>query len=374
MNFEQGPIRPPSEADSLFVRVTRNCPWNKCLFCHVYKGKKFSRRTVEEIKDDIMTMEKGASRVESYALKLDSSGRISREVLEYIYKHEPDLLQIAFWLYRGGKNVFLQDGDNLVMPADQLAEVLLFIKEQFPTVERITTYTRARTAGRRSLAELTMLKEAGLTRVHVGLETGCNPLLDYMRKGITAEEHIEAGIKIKEAGLSLSEYVILGLGGRKMWKEHALETAKVLSKIDPNFIRLRTLAMREDIPLLEKVQAGEFQPSNDDEIVIEEKLLLENLSGTGYLVSDHILNLLEDVEGNLIQDMPSMLGVIDSYLGLPAEERANFCLGRRLGIYRYMRDMQDTERYEQVKKLKKLLHESGQDQNEFLIQYRGNFI
>lgn len=374
MNFEQGPIRPPSEAESLFVRVTRNCPWNKCLFCHVYKGKKFSRRTVEEIKDDLLTMERGASRVESYALKLDSSGKITREVLEYVYHHEPDLLQIAFWLYRGGKNIFLQDGDNLVMPADQLAEVLAFIKEQFPTVERITTYTRARTAGRRSLAELTMLKEAGLTRVHIGLETGCNPLLEYMRKGITAEEHIEAGIKIKEAGLSLSEYVILGLGGRKMWKDHALETAKVLSKIDPNFIRLRTLAMREEIPLLEKVQAGEFQPCSDDEIAIEEKLLLENLSGTGYLVSDHILNLLEDVEGNLVQDIPFMLRVIDGYLGLPTEERVNFCLGRRLGIYRYMRDMQDTERYGQVKKLKKLLDESGQDQDEFLIQYRGNFI
>ena len=374
MNFEQGPIRPPSEAESLFVRVTRNCPWNKCLFCHVYKGKKFSRRTVEEIKDDLLTMERGASRVESYALKLDSSGKITREVLEYVYHHEPDLLQIAFWLYRGGKNIFLQDGDNLVMPAGQLAEVLAFIKEQFPTVERITTYTRARTAGRRSIAELTMLKEAGLTRVHIGLETGCNPLLEYMRKGITAEEHIEAGIKIKEAGLSLSEYVILGLGGRKMWKEHAQETAKVLSKIDPNFIRLRTLAMREEIPLLEKVQAGEFQPCSDDEIAIEEKLLLENLSGTGYLVSDHILNLLEDVEGNLVQDIPFMLRVIDGYLGLPAEERVNFCLGRRLGIYRYMRDMQDTERYGQVKKLKKLLDESGQDQDEFLIQYRGNFI
>jgi biotin synthase-like enzyme len=374
MNFEQGPIRPPSEAESLFVRVTRNCPWNKCLFCHVYKGKKFSRRTVEEIKDDLLTMERGASRVESYALKLDSSGKITREVLEYVYHHEPDLLQIAFWLYRGGKNIFLQDGDNLVMPAGQLAEVLAFIKEQFPTVERITTYTRARTAGRRSMAELTMLKEAGLTRVHIGLETGCNPLLEYMRKGITAEEHIEAGIKIKEAGLSLSEYVILGLGGRKMWKEHALETAKVLSKIDPNFIRLRTLAMREEIPLLEKVQAGEFQPCSDDEIAIEEKLLLENLSGTGYLVSDHILNLLEDVEGNLVQDIPFMLRVVDGYLELPAEERENFCLGRRLGIYRYMRDMQDTERYGQVKKLKKLLDESGQDQDEFLIQYRGNFI
>ena len=153
-------------------------------------------------------------------------------MLEYIYHHEPNLLQIAFWLYRGGKNVFLQDGDNLTMPADKLAEILIFIREQFPTVERITTYTRAKTAGRRSVAELAMLKEAGLTRVHVGLETGYNPLLDYMRKGITAEEHIEAGLKIKEAGLSLSEYVILGLGGRSMWKEHALETAKVLSKID----------------------------------------------------------------------------------------------------------------------------------------------
>lgn len=329
---------------------------------------------MEEIKDDILAMERGASRVESYALKIDSSGRITREVLEYIYHHEPNLLQIAFWLYRGGKNVFLQDGDNLTMPADKLAEILIFIREQFPTVERITTYTRAKTAGRRSVAELAMLKEAGLTRVHVGLETGYNPLLDYMRKGITAEEHIEAGLKIKEAGLSLSEYVILGLGGRSMWKEHALETAKVLSKIDPNFIRLRTLAMREDIPLLEKVHLGEFQLSNDDEIVVEEKLLLENLHGTGYLVSDHILNLLEDVEGNLARDKTSMLKIIDNYLSLPAEERANFCLGRRLGIYRYMRDMEDAERYEQVSKLRRHLIETGQDQDEFLIQYRGNFI
>ena len=110
MNFEQGPIRPPSEADSLFVRVTRNCPWNKCLFCHVYKGKKFSRRSVEEIKDDILAMERGASRVESYALKIDSSGRITREVLEYIYHHEPNLLQIAFWLYRAGKTFFCRMG------------------------------------------------------------------------------------------------------------------------------------------------------------------------------------------------------------------------------------------------------------------------
>lgn len=374
MHFEQGPIRPPSEAESLFVRVTRNCPWNKCLFCHVYKGEKFSRRSVEEIKDDILAMEKAASRVESYALKLDSSGRITRDVLEYIYHREPDLLQIAFWLYRGGKNVFLQDGDNLIMPADKLVEVLHFIKEQFPSVERITTYTRAKTAGKRSVEELAALKEAGLTRVHVGLETGYDPLLDFVRKGITAEEHIEAGLKIKEAGLSLSEYVILGLGGREMWKEHALETARVLSRIDPHFIRIRTLAMREDIPLLEKVHSGEFQPSNDDETVIEEKLLLENLSGTGYLVSDHILNLLEDVEGDLAHDKPSMLGVVDSYLAMPTEERANFCLGRRLSIYRYMRDMNDTKRYEQVKKLRQHLKDTGQDQDEFLIQYRGNFI
>jgi biotin synthase-like enzyme len=374
MSFEQGPIRPPSEAESLFIRVTRNCPWNKCLFCPVYKGEKFSRRTVKEIKEDLKSLHEAAVRIKAYAFKAGDGVNITRDTLELVYRQEPELFHVALWLYRGGKNVFLQDADNLIMPAEQLAEVLSFIKEQFPTVERITTYTRAKTVSRRSVSELKVLQEAGLSRVHIGLETGYDPLLLYMRKGVTAEEHIQAGLKVKEAGLSLSEYVILGLGGRKMWREHALDTARVLSIIDPHFIRVRTLSMREGIPLLEKVQTGEFQPLKDDEIVREERLLLDNLDGSGYYVSDHILNLLEEVEGNLSHDKPAMIGVIDRYLDMPGEKRANFRLGRRLGFYRYLRDMGDEGHYFQVEALRKRLQEEGRDEDEFLEEYRGRYL
>jgi hypothetical protein len=329
---------------------------------------------VQEIKEDINFLKEAAVKVKAYALRLGSGVHITRETMELIYRQEPSLFHVAFWLYRGGKNVFLQDADNLVMPAEQLAEVISYLKEHFPTVERITTYARAKTVSRRSVSELKMLQEAGLSRVHIGLETGHDPLLLYMRKGVTAEEHIRAGLKIKEAGLSLSEYVVLGLGGRQMWREHALDTARVLSIIDPHFIRVRTLSMREGIPLLEKVQSGEFQPLKDDEIVREERLFLDNLTGTGYFISDHILNLLEEVEGSLFHDKPAMIGVIDRYLDMPAEKRVNFRLGRRLGVYRYLRDMGDAGRYSQMEALRKRLQEEGRDEDEFLEEYRGRYL
>jgi radical SAM superfamily enzyme YgiQ (UPF0313 family) len=374
MSFEQGPIRPPSEAESLFIRVTRNCPWNKCLFCPSYKRKKFSRRTVEEIKKDIGAIQEALTKVKSYALKLGEGLNITRRTLEVVYHREPELLQVAFWLFRGGKNVFLQDGDNLVMPAEQLAEVLSLIREQFPTVERITTYSRAKTVTRRSVSELQMVREAGLNRIHIGLESGHDPLLEYMRKGVTAAEHIEAGLKVKEAGLSLSEYVLLGLGGHKMWREHALDTAKVLSAIDPHFIRIRTLTVRGGTPLQEKIRTQEFQLLDDDGVVHEERLLLENLRAGSYVVSDHILNLLEEIEGDLSRDRETLLGVIDRYLGMPGEKRANFRIGRRLGLYRYLRDMGDMQRYSQVEAIRKRLVEEGRDEEEFLEECRRRYV
>ncbi|MDO9536627.1 MAG: radical SAM protein [Bacillota bacterium] len=374
MSYEQGPIRPPSEAESLFVRVTRNCPWNKCLFCPAYKRKKFSRRPVDEIKADILEMKKEVDKVKSYLSKFNGADGFPREALELIYRQEPELLQIALWLFRGGKNVFLQDGDNLNMPAEKLAEVLTFLREQFPTVERITTYARSKTACRRSVSELKMLKDAGLTRVHIGLESGHDPLLKYMDKGVTAEEHVEGGLKIKEAGLSLSEYVLLGLGGRAMWKGHALDTAKVLSRIDPHYIRIRTLAIREGIPLYEQYQAGEFEPLDDDGLALEEKLLFENLSGSSYVVSDHMLNLLEEVQGSLAHDKPFMLGVMDSYLSMTEEKRANFSLGRRMGIYRYLRDMNDMGLFNQVEGVRKRLRDEGKDIAQFLTEYKGRYV
>ncbi len=374
MTFEQGPIRPPSEAESLLVRVSRNCPWNQCQFCPVYKGTRFSRRSKDEVKKDIAAMKEAADRVKAVALKEGAGGTVTRDVLEAVYRRDPSLLQVALWLYRGGKNVFLQDADSLVVSPEDLVEILTFVREQFPTVERITTYARSRSVARRSVEQLKQLKEAGLTRVHIGMETGHDPLLEYMRKGSTAEEHIQAGIKVKEAGLSLSEYIILGLGGQKFWRDHALDTARVLSQIDPHYIRVRTLAVREGIPLQQDVESGEFQLLHDDDIVREERLLLENLQGTGYFVSDHILNLLEEVEGKLPEDLPHMIGVIDRYLALPDDQRANFRLGRRMGYYRRLDELKDGERYYQVEALLASLKKEGQDPDEMLTQRRGHFL
>lgn len=374
MTFEQGPIRPPSEAESLLIRVSRNCPWNQCLFCPVYKEARFSKRSRDEVKQDIAAMKEAADHVRAIAFQQGTGGAVTREILEAVYRKDPSLVQVALWLYRGGKNVFLQDADSLVMPPDDLAEILAFVCEQFPTVERITTYARSKTVARRSVDQLRQLKDAGLTRVHIGLETGHDPLLKYMRKGATSEEHVQAGLRVKEAGLSLSEYVILGLGGQKLWREHAGDTARVLNRIDPHFIRIRTLALREGIPLQQDVDSGHFQLMHDDDIVCEERLLLENLQVTGYFISDHILNLLEEVEGKIPDDIPHMIGTIDRYLSLPDDQRTNFRLGRRMGLYRHLGDMNEGERYYQVEAILSGLKNEEQDPDNILARRRGKFI
>ncbi len=374
MTFEQGPIRPPSEAESLLVRVTRNCPHNKCLFCAVYKGKKFSKRDPEEVKDDIRAIKRAVDKVKSYAFRLGFANHITQEVLQEIYQLEPNLLQVAYWLYRGGRNVFLQDADSLVIPTAQLIDIITFLKEELPTVERITTYSRSRTIFRKSISDLKLLKAAGLNRIHVGLETGHDPLLQYMQKGLTARHHLEAGLKVKEAGISLSEYVLLGLGGQDLWREHALDTAKLLTSIDPDFIRIRTLSIRQGFPLQEKIESGEFKLMDDDAIVREERLMLENLDGTGYLISDHFFNLLEEVEGRLPGDIPNMIGVVERYLSMPEEKRINFCLGRRMGYYRYLRDMGNGERYAYVEGIRNRLEQAEQNVQDFLIRCRGDYI
>jgi len=145
--------------------------------------------------------------------------------------------------------------------------------------------------------------------------------------------------------------VILGLGGKAMWREHAIETAKVLNQIDPDFIRVRTLKVLKTMPLHEKVEKGEFVLSSDGEIVVEERLLITNLEGiTSTFVSDHILNLLEEVEGKLPEEKGKMLDLIDRYLALPAEEKTNFRLGRRAGVYRSVDDLSNLELKGRVEK------------------------
>ncbi len=183
--YEQGVIRPPSEASSLLVRVTRNCPWNQCVFCPAYKGVKFSRRTVDEVKKDIDAM----------AAEYGRSVRVN--------------------------SVFLQDADSLVLPTDDLVTILEYLRERFPRIERITTYARARTLKRKSVDDLRRLKEAGLTRVHAGLESGSEKVLQLIKKGLTPEEIVTGGRHVMDAGLELSEYVMPGIGGLALSEEHA---------------------------------------------------------------------------------------------------------------------------------------------------------
>jgi radical SAM superfamily enzyme len=299
--FEQGVIRPPSEASSLLVRVTRNCPWNQCVFCPAYKGVKFSRRTVEEVKKDIDAMAKEYGR----------NGRIS--------------------------SVFLQDADNLVLPTDDLIAILHYLKEKFPKVERITTYARARTLKRKRVEELIRLREAGLTRVHAGMESGAASVLKLIKKGLTPEEIVTGGRHVMDAGLELSEYIMPGIGGRSFSEEHARETAAVLNQIRPHFIRVRTFAMHPASPMQKMVQEGTFVPMADDEIVAEIRLLVENLDEmhSYFSSNDFSLNLLMEVDGFLHEKKTSMLKLLDAFLALSKKEKQVYILLQRSGYFRY---------------------------------------
>ena len=346
--IEQGPIRPPSEAQSLLLRVTRNCSWNNCEFCHIYKGKKFSLRTVEEVKRDIDAIQGIVSEIQSLSSNMGFAGEVNAAVVRAVL-HGPrpypeGYRSIILWLHRGGENVFLQDANNLAHRTKDMVEILTYLKKTFPTVRRITTYSRARTIARKSLEELQALHDAGLSRIHVGLESGYDPLLKLVQKGVTAKELIDAGQKVKQSGISLSEYIMPGLGGKAMWREHAIETARVLCQIDPDFIRVRTFKALEIMPVYRRIESGELELMNDDEIIVEERLLIENLDGiTSYFASDHILNLLEELDGKFPEAKETMLAAIDRYLAMGLEERNNFRLGRRAGYYRTLDDMLNPE-------------------------------
>jgi len=356
VQFEQGPIRPPSEAYSLLLRVTRNCPWNRCEFCHTYKKEKFSLRSAEEVKKDIDVVQEIVSEIRAFSWRYGFGGEVTVPLVNLILEdpeyQEDGFRNVALWLYDGGKNVFLQDGDNLILKTDQMVEILEHLRKTFPSVERITTYARAKTISKKKVDELRELHRAGLSRIHIGLESGYDLLLQYVKKGVTASEHVDAGRKVKESGISLSEYVILGLGGKGMWREHALETAKVLNQINPDFIRVRTLKVLKTMILYRKIEQGEFIPLSDDEIVEEERLLIQQLEGiTSTFVSDHILNLLQEVEGRFPEEKEKMLKSIDRYLALANHEKNNFRLGRRIGVYQSVEDLSKPGLREQVDKV-----------------------
>ncbi len=344
--FEVGPYRPPSEAYSLLIRATRNCSWNKCRFCMMYKGERLELRPVAEIKTGI---DVAARAYEDILALAEHNGVPNVTAAEGVLARPPSEAHyhVANWVYgSGARHVFLQDSNSIIMPTTDLVAVLQHLAARFPQVTRVTSYGRADTAAHKHPHELAALRQAGLTRLHLGLETGHDPLLKLINKGVTAARAVEGGRKVVAAGIELSEYVILGLGGEALWRQHARNTAAVLNRIGPDFIRVRTLTLKDNMPLGEDTASGSFRRLGDDGIIAEEKMLLENLDCTARFVSDHITNLLMELEGQLPGDRGIMLGTIARYQGMSQADRENFRIGRRSGIYAYLDDMLHPDRRE----------------------------
>ena len=218
------------------------------------------------------------------------------------------------------------------MKTELLVEIVAFLRETFPTLERVCSYARGKTVFRKKPEELRRLRETGLSRLHIGLESGDDEVLAYVQKGATADEMVQAGRKAIEAGFELSEYVMPGLGGRERWEQHAKNTARVLNEINPHFIRLRTLHLVRGTPLYEKAERGEFHVNSIEGVLIEIRRFIEDLEVTSELItSDYAFNFfMGEVDGKLPGDKENLLKSIDRalmYWRQKGEPKRNLFLG-----------------------------------------------
>lgn len=275
--YYEGPIyRPPSEADSLLIQATVGCPHNKCSFCMIYKkGPPYRVRSVTDICADI-----------------DKAREIYGDHV---------------------RTLFFPAGNTIAMPTTDLAAICRHAGKRFPELSRITVYGSSAYIVKKSADELKALREAGLSRIHVGLESGDDTVLARIKKGTTAAEQIEAGLMVKAAGIELSEYLILGIGGVALSEAHARNTAQALSAIAPDFVRLRTLVPKINTLLLHQIQKGRFHLLTPHQVLAETKRLLEQLDGPTHLASDHYSNYI-NLTGDLPADRARLLAEIDEAL------------------------------------------------------------
>jgi len=286
----EGPIyRPPSEADSLLIQATVGCPHNRCTFCMVYKnGPRFKVRPVADIEKD-----------------LAEAGK----------RYGPDI-----------KRIFLPAGNTIAMKTDHLCRVCEYARDLFPNLERITVYGSSQFIFQKGPDEMKRLAAAGLTRIHVGLESGDDETLNRIKKGTTKKQQIEAGRYVTEAGIELSEYVMLGIAGTDRSREHARETADALNAINPHFIRLRTFVPKINTPLLEEIQQGAFEMLGPYGVLTETARIIEHLTVTSNLASDHYTNYI-NLEGRLPQDRARFLEVLAAALKRDESEFRPFFIG-----------------------------------------------
>ena len=301
-------IRPPSEWKSYFLPVTSGCSNNTCAFCGYY-GSKLQIRDVADVKSEI----------DALALFTRSGIRLP-SIPKVVYAVAQD------W---DGKRIFLQDGDALVYPFPKLRDVLRYLNEKLPDVERIATYATPQDILRRSVDELKELRQLKLGIFYTGLETGDDELLQKIGKGVSSDQVIEAGKRVKEAGISFSVTVILGLGGIEGSKKHVLETARVLTEIDPDYVGALTLTLVPGTPLYEQWERNEFHPLSPFQSLEELRLIIENSSFTNcFFSSMHASNYLS-VRGKLPQDRERMLRQLENVLAArdPSLLRPEFLRG-----------------------------------------------
>lgn len=339
LTFELGPIRPPSEAYSILIRVTRNCPWNKCAFCHTYKEQPFSRRPIVDVIKDIDSIYTIAQRI----LQHSANSPITPALLNTAKADDITPLnyyeQVAFWLHHGFKSVFLQDANSLILSTKDLCTILTHITSRFPTVERITSYARASTISKKSFEELKEIRNAGLSRLHIGMESGSDPILELVKKGTTQAKLIDAGQKAVAAGFDVSYYYMPGLGGKDYWIDNAQQSAYVINQVNPTFVRIRSTVPLPGTSLYTMMESAQWVPLTQVEKVKEIRLFIEQCNANNtVLISDHMMNLLEDVEGTFPHDKEKMLSLIDTFLSMKQEDQEKFIIGRRLGIFRYLAD------------------------------------
>lgn len=291
MHYE-GPIyRPPSEADSLLIQATVGCPHNRCTFCMVYKnGPRYKVRPVKDIQTDI---------------------REAREIYD-----------------TGVRTLFFPAGNTIAMKTDDLCRICAYARDTFPELERITVYGSSQYIFGKGPDDLKRLAEAGLSRIHVGLESGDDETLKHIKKGTDSRQQIQAGKWVMDAGMELSLYVILGIGGQTRWEAHARETTRVLNRINPHFIRLRTFVPKDGTPLLEEVLSGTFRMQTAHGVLKETQLLISNLTAESLLTSDHYTNYI-NLEGRLPDAKPWLLGTIAAALKRDENDFRPFFIGNQ---------------------------------------------
>lgn len=275
MKYEGIVYRPPSEAYSLIVQVTIGCAHNTCSFCNMYKNKKFRIRTLEEIYTDL----------------LDARNQ---------YSHV--------------KRIFLADGDSLVLPIDKLRNILLKIKELFPECERVSAYATPKDILRKTKEELKELKSLGLGILYMGIESGSDTILREINKGVTASEIVKAGQKVKHSGIKISVTFISGIGGKDKWKENALESAKIINLINPDYVGLLTLMVEPNTKMNEQVKTGKFKLLNPEEVILETRELVKNIKVDNCIFrSNHASNYFS-LGGTFPEDKEKLIGIIDDLL------------------------------------------------------------